>query len=142
MKKLVFVFLVMLSSSIFAQDWTFDINKAQALAKDGNKKIIIVFQGSDWCAPCIKLDTEIFSTETFRKYAANNYVMLQADFPRKRKNKLAAEQKEKNAKLFEKYNTMGIFPFVVVLDADKKVLKTAGYKKMSPKEYIAYLNED
>lgn len=140
MKNILIGFLLLVSTSMFAQKWQTDMNLAQELAKNNDKKIILVFQGSDWCAPCIKLDTEIFSTEEFKKYAHKNYVMLQADFPRKRKNKLADEQKKKNAELFEKYNKRGIFPFVVVLDSDKKVLKTAGYKKMKPSEYIEYLN--
>ena len=31
-------------------------------AQKQNKKIILVFQGSDWCGPCIKLSKEIWST--------------------------------------------------------------------------------
>lgn len=140
MRKLVFGLLFAFSTSLFAQEWQKDMGIAQDLAQKEGKIIVLVFQGSDWCAPCIKLDKEIFSTEVFKEYAKSNYVMLQADFPRKRKNKLGAEQKEKNARLFERYNKRGVFPYVVVLDANKKVLNTAGYKRMTPKEYIEYLN--
>ena len=65
--------------------------------------------------------------------------MLRADFPRKSKNALPKEQQEANAKLAEAYNKNGIFPLVVVLDANGRVLGKTSYKKMSPDEYIALL---
>ena len=123
-----------------AQNWLTDINEAQKIATEKNQKIILVFQGSDWCAPCIKLDTEIFSTPEFIEYSKKNYVMLKADFPRKSKNKLDKDQQEKNNQLAEKYNKRGYFPYVVVLDNNNKVLGSTGYKKASPAEYIEVLN--
>lgn len=63
-----------------AQEWQTDFTKAKEIAAKESKPIILVFQGSDWCAPCIKLDREVWSTETFKKYAAAHYVMLQTDF--------------------------------------------------------------
>ena len=122
-----------------AQDWQTDFSKASELASREHKPIILVFQGSDWCAPCIRLDREVWSTETFRDYARGHFVMLRADFPRKSKNALPKEQQEANAKLAEAYNKNGIFPLVVVLDANGRVLGKTSYKKMSPDEYIALL---
>ena len=66
--------------------------------------------------------------------------MLQADFPRKKKNSLNIEQQEKNNALAEKYNKNGYFPFVVVLDKNGNVLGETSYKKTSPNEYINELN--
>ena len=140
MKNSIIAVLLLFSISLTAQEWQIDMDLAQKQAKQEHKKIILVFQGSDWCAPCMKLDKEIWNSEVFQKYAKDHFVMLQADFPRKKKNKLAKEQKKKNGRLFEQYNKQGIFPFVVVLDSNKKVLKTAGYKKMTPAKYIEYLN--
>lgn len=140
MKKLILGFTLLVVTNIFAQEWYTDMDIAQAKALQENKKIVLVFQGSDWCVPCMKLDKEIFTSNEFVAYATNNYVLLQADFPRKRKNKLAEIQHKKNAQLFEKYNTPGVFPFVVVLDPAKNILKRAGYKRMNPSRYIQYLN--
>lgn len=140
MKNFVVALLFLFSVGAIAQEWQTDMNLALNLAQENNKKIVLVFQGSDWCGPCIKLDKQVWSTPAFKEYAKDNFVMLQADFPRKKKNKLSKEQSDKNAKLFEKYNKQGIFPLVVVLDSHKKVLKTAGFKKMTASEYIEYLN--
>ena len=125
--------------SVQAQNWQTNIDEAKALAAKENREIVLVFQGSDWCAPCIKLEREIWSTEEFNHYARDHFIMLQADFPRKKNNKLSAELQEHNEKLAERYNKHGYFPFVLVLDKEGKVLGETGYKKMSPSEYIKLL---
>lgn len=134
-----FLFLFTISS-IQAQNWLTDIKKAESIATKENKNIILVFEGSDWCAPCKKLNKEIWSTEEFKTYANDHYVMLLADFPKRKKNKLDSEQQHKNNVLAEKYNKHGYFPHVVVLNEKGDVLGRTGYKKVSPKEYIKILN--
>ncbi|WP_339627816.1 thioredoxin family protein [uncultured Maribacter sp.] len=126
--------------SSFAQEWQTDFSIAKEMAKSKSVPIILVFQGSDWCAPCIKLDREVWSTDEFKAYAKNHYVMLQADFPRRKNNALSPEQTDKNKALAEKYNRNGIFPFVVVMNGDGKVYGETSYKKLAPKEYINEMN--
>ncbi len=140
MKKIVLLFAAILFSiTLSAQEWQTDFETAKELSSEENRPIILVFQGSDWCAPCIKLDREIWSTDEFKAYAKDHFVMLQADFPRKKKNALPDEQQQKNNQLAEKYNKQGYFPFVVVLDKEGKVLGEAGYEKTSPEAYIEKL---
>lgn len=141
MKKIIVALLVMVvcASTTMAQEWQTDINVAKEIASKESKPIILVFQGSDWCAPCIKLDREIWSTDTFKKYAKENYIMLKADFPRRKKNALSEVQTKANALLAEKYNKQGFFPFVVVLDSNGKVLGESSYKKTTPENYIKEL---
>ncbi|MDG3581401.1 MULTISPECIES: thioredoxin family protein [Flavobacteriaceae] len=141
-KKIAMVLILALSflNVANAQEWQKDLKKAEKIASTEDKPIVLVFQGSDWCAPCIKLDKEIWSTDAFKNYAKEHFVMLKADFPRRSKNKLAAEQQEKNNKLAETYNPEGYFPLVVVLDKSGTVLGKTGYKKTTPEEYIKTLN--
>ena len=126
--------------TVNAQEWQTNFEKAKEIATKESKPIILVFQGSDWCAPCIKLDREIWGTEAFKNYAADHYIMLKADFPRKKKNALPEAQTKANAQLAEAYNKNGVFPFVVVLDANGKVLGETSYKKATPENYIEELN--
>lgn len=123
-----------------AQEWLTDFDTAMQKASVENKPVILVFQGSDWCTPCIKLSKNIWSSEEFIRYSQGNYIMLMADFPKKKENKLSKEQQEKNNKLFEKYNVSGAVPFVVIFDKNGKVLGTTGYKDISSAEYINHLN--
>ena len=136
----IYVSFLLFTSLLSAQDWQTDFLVAQQLAAENNKAIVLVFQGSDWCAPCIKLDREIWSTDTFKNYAKQHYIMLQADFTRRKKNQLSEAQTKANAKLAEKYNSKGYFPLVVVLDKEGNVLGESSYNKMSPKDYIKQLN--
>lgn len=142
MKRIFIILLLVLGSAktVTAQNWLTDFSKAQRLAIKEKKPIILVFQGSDWCAPCIKLDRELWSTDVFKKYAENHYVMLQADFPRKKKNGLSEKQVIANAQLAERYNSNGIFPLIVVLDAKGTLLGTTSYKKTTPEQYIKEFN--
>ena len=138
---LLIIALVLINiGTTLAQDWQTDFTKSKEMAIKENRPIVLVFQGSDWCAPCIKLDREIWSTEAFINYSKDNYVMLRADFPRSRKNTLSDPQAKANAELAEIYNKNGLFPFVVVLDKNGKVLGETGYKKSTPEAYIEELN--
>lgn len=140
MNKIVLLFAVIVFSvTLSAQEWQTDFETAKQISSEENRPIILVFQGSDWCAPCIKLDRGIWSTEEFKAYSKDHFVMLQADFPRKKKNYLSDEQQQKNNQLAEKYNKQGYFPFVVILDKEGNLLGEAGYEKTSPEAYIEKL---
>ena len=141
MKNILLISLVVFFSvNAYSQNWMADLEESKKLAVVGNKKIILVFQGSDWCAPCINLDKKIWNSEEFKEYAKNNYVMLRADFPRKKKNALSEIQQKKNNGLAELYNKNGYFPFVVILDKSGKKIGEMGYLKISPNEYINKIN--
>lgn len=141
MQKIIVIGLLFFGFALTAnaQEWLTDIEKAKEVAAKEDRNIILVFQGSDWCAPCIKLEKEVWSTDEFKDYAEDHFVMLKADFPRKKQNALPAEQQERNKKLAERYNQNGYFPLVVVLDKEGNVLGETGYKKITPKEYIELL---
>jgi len=140
MKKLLTIALLLgLSISVNSQDWKFSLDSAKSVASQENKNIILVFAGSDWCAPCIKLEKNIWESAAFKKTAAENWVMLKADFPRKKANRLSKEQTQENEQLAEKYNPNGYFPLVVILDSTGKIVGTTGYKDFSPAEYITHL---
>jgi thioredoxin-related protein len=136
---LLVTFIIVTSIPITAQQWMTSIEEAKKLASEKNQNIVLVFQGSDWCAPCIKLDKAVWSTDEFRQYARDHFVMLQADFPRKKANQLPEALQQQNSKLAEKYNKEGYFPLVVVLDKNGEILGTTGYKNISVKEYIELL---
>ena len=141
MKKNILTLIVILLTfnRVISQEWQTDFTKAKKTASKENKSIILVFQGSDWCAPCIKLDREIWSTSQFKDLSKNHFVMISADFPRKKKNALEKEQQEHNKKLFEKYNPNGYFPYVVVLSDKGTILAGLGYEKTTPELYFKKL---
>jgi thioredoxin-related protein len=140
MKKILLPLLILVSLYGQAQNWLTDFEQAKKTASEQDKNIIIVFSGSDWCAPCIKLDKNIWQSESFKNEAAKDWVLIKANFPRKKANELSKEQTEHNRKLAEKYNIEGSFPLVVILDKNGKLLGKMGFKNVSPEEYIKMIH--
>ncbi|RSK40462.1 thioredoxin family protein [Mangrovimonas spongiae] len=137
MKKLIWLLAVVLvSNTMFSQDWHDNFKEAQSKAQESHKPIILVFSGSDWCAPCIKLDKQVFQSDAFKNYANENVVLMRADFPRKKQNALSDEQQKQNRGLAEKYNPNGFFPYVLVLNEKGDILGKMGYEKVKPETYI------
>ncbi|WP_116124674.1 thioredoxin family protein [Lewinella sp. IMCC34183] len=130
---------LLVSLTATAQEWAPDFATAEAEAAAADKAVVLVFSGSDWCAPCIKLDREIWQDASFQEQAAADFVFYRADFPRKKENQLPAELSASNGKLAEQYNRRGAFPLVVVLTPEGEVLGETGYQKVSPDEYLAVL---
>ena len=128
-----------LSLPVVAQHWAADYGSAQRTAADEGKSVVLVFSGSDWCAPCIKLDREIWQDPSFQAAAQEDFVFYRADFPGKKENRLSEELTEANEKLAERYNQRGAFPLVVILTPEGEVLGQTGYQKISPTEYLAVL---
>lgn len=139
MKKIITLLVLLITVTTFSQNWKSNFEEAKAEAKASNKKLILVFSGSDWCAPCIKLDKNIWQSEEFKTYSATNYVLYKADFPKKKANQLPEALKKQNDALAEKYNQNGNYPLVVVLDGNGKALGMTGYQNISPSEYIKVL---
>ncbi len=136
---LIISFLLAICIPSTAQEWHTDFGKANQIANSENKQILMVFQGSDWCAPCIKLSKYILDTDEFQGYASNHYVMLKVDFPKHKKNALSPTQEIHNQKLAEQFNKNGYFPLVVVLDKNGKQVGQEGYQKVTPTQYIQVL---
>lgn len=142
MKKRLTVLFLIVAGVLHAQEWQSSFDAALNLAKKENKPIVLVFSGSDWCAPCIRLKRNILDSEEFKSYASSHYVLYNADFPRKKKNQLPEDISEVNKSLAGKYNPKGYFPLVVVLDKNESVLGKTGFNtKSTPKKYIATLND-
>lgn len=86
MKKKIILFLLFLNLSYAnAQElvWHTDANNAITESNRKNKPLLLFFTGSDWCGWCIRLQKEVFKQPEFAKWAKDNVVLLELDFPRK-----------------------------------------------------------
>ena len=117
--------------------WSNDFESAKKRAVEEHKCILLNFSGSDWCGPCIRLYKDIFDQTAFQKMADSELVLLNADFPRQKKNQLPKDLQKKNNALADKYNETGIFPLTVLLTPDGKVIKKwEGYPVGSAENFI------
>ena len=138
-KRWVLIALFMVTFG-YSQNWKTNFEEAKKEASDQNKKILLVFSGSDWCAPCIKLDNVVWKSDAFKSESEKNWVICKADFPKKKINQLTTELAESNNKLAEKYNKSGSFPLVILLDKTGKVIGMTGFKNVSASEYIQLIH--
>jgi len=131
------LFLSFLFSAILPLSWNGNFDEAKNEAKGSHKLILLNFSGSDWCGPCIRLRKEILQSEVFEGYAKEHLVLVNADFPRQKKNQLPAAQVKLNEALADKYNSEGKFPYTLILDENGKVLKSwEGYPNISPESFV------
>lgn len=133
MKILAFALLIVL----LPLKWETDLAAAQKTAKEKKQLILLNFSGSDWCAPCIATKRDYFESDAFSDMAKDRLVLVNADFPRKKKNQLSEEQTKKNEALAERYNKEGSFPLTLLLDANGKVLKSwKGRPEVSVQQWV------
>jgi thioredoxin-related protein len=136
MKKISFVACCMVMMSFIS--WQPSFEKAKQIAKDKHQLILLNFSGSDWCGPCIRMRKEIFDSESFSVMADSLLVLVNADFPRNKKNQLEKSVQSQNEMLADKYNSDGKFPFTLLLDENGKIIKSwDGLPKETAVEFTA-----
>ena len=135
-------FLLFIQSFTFYSNptsWQSNFEEAKLIATEQDKTILMVFAGSDWCAPCIKLKKKILITEEFQEFEKENLVVLYLDFPKRKKNRLPKEMTKQNEALAEQYNRSGAFPNILLMDNFGKVIKNLAYEGQSSKGFITEL---
>jgi len=116
--------------------WHYNLEEAKTIAAKEHRHILLNFSGSDWCGPCIRMHNEIFSTGVFENMADTSLIMVNADFPRSKKNQLPDSQQKLNDAMADRYNSKGKFPYTLLLTADGKVLKAwDGFPGTTPAQF-------
>ena len=116
----------------FVED--FEAAKKEAAAL--KQPIFAFFTGSDWCGWCKKLTGEVLETKEFKKFAADNLILFEADFPHEKKQ--SSKVKQQNQALAAKYKVSG-FPTVFLLDAEGNELGQTGYQAGGGEAYVKSL---
>ncbi len=110
---------------------------AFARAQATGQPVLLVFSGSDWCAPCIRLERQVLTDSTFLRYASGHVVLLKADFPQQRQ--LEPARQAAYEALAEKYNPEGAFPKLVVIGPDRRRVVTLSAVAQTPASLVAQL---
>jgi thioredoxin-related protein len=79
--------------------------KANEISQATNKPIFAFFTGSDWCGWCKKLERDVFSKAEFVKWAKENVILLELDFPRTKT--LSPELMQQNQSLQQAFQVRG-----------------------------------
>ncbi|MBV6441801.1 MAG: hypothetical protein EPGJADBJ_03491 [Saprospiraceae bacterium] len=84
------------------------------------RPVLLIFSGSDWCQPCIRLEKQVLADSAFQNYATTHLSVVKADFPQRKK--LPDAERRENERLADRYNPEGKFPHIVLLRPDGEVL--------------------
>lgn len=144
MKKFLII-AVLFASSLMTQaqelKWHTDISDAAKIALDENKPLMMFFTGSDWCGWCIRLQKEVFHKPEFAKWASENVVLVELDFPRKTPQSEALRNQN-----YQMQNMFGVTGYPTIwfvkpeLKEGKKVnleaLGSIGYERGGPEGWL------
>lgn len=113
------------------EGWTADFVYAMTRAKAENKLVLADFTGSDWCSFCKSLRKEVFDTPEFKEWAKKNVVLLELDYPRKKR--LPDQVEAQNETLQRMYGKLvGGFPTILLLEPNGKPFGRFGYQPGGP----------
>ncbi len=143
MKSIALLSIIFLTSlQLFAQKaskedvvWHTDLNKAIELSKKENKPLMLFFTGSDWCGWCKKLQKEVFTQAEFKKWAQDNVILVEVDFPSASVQQ-AEELKVQNRMLQQQFVVRG-YPTCFFVKAEKLKDGKITYTQFGQQGYIA-----
>ncbi len=136
MKKIFLVALFVLGAfTSQAQElkWYTDVREAITVSNKENKPMLMFFTGSDWCGWCIRLQNEVLKTAEFTKWASDNVILVELDYPRRTPQ--TPEIKNQNNELQQAFGIQG-FPTIYFTSAESKDGKV-NFKGLGQTGYVA-----
>lgn len=125
-EKLILICVLLLSLNVFSQD-------------KSNYKLI-VFEGSDWCSNCLRLERNVLTQEAFADYRKEASLEVERiDFPQR--NEQDEATKSYNAKVAEQYEFKGVFPTVLLVNSNNGEVHQIPYRKEDVQQFIGKLNQ-
>ena len=113
--------------------WYTDVREAITVSNKENKPMLMFFTGSDWCGWCIRLQNEVLKTPEFTKWASQNVILVELDYPRRTQQ--TAEIKTQNNELQQAFGIQG-FPTIYFTSAESKDGKV-NFKGLGQTGYVA-----
>ena len=113
-----FIFFTTLSLSQENNGWLVNYEEVYKESIEQDKPIMANFTGSDWCGWCKKLKKAVFDTEAFQKWAAENVILFELDYPRRTPQDPSI--KEQNRQLQQTFRTVVRgYPTVLIFDIER-----------------------
>lgn len=100
---------------------------------------LIVFEGSDWCAHCYRLEKEILNDSLFMTQIQTHSVVIERiDFPQRKK--LSDKTRLYNNSIAEKYAFDGNFPTIILARTDSFSYRKINYTNQPIAKFLAEIN--
>lgn len=147
MKKIILLFVLFFGMQLVQSQelkWHTDVKEAITVGNKEKKPLMMFFTGSDWCGWCIRLQKEVLLTPEFAKWAKENVILVELDYPRRTPQ--TPEVKQQNGELQQAFGIQG-FPtiyFATAKNTDGKVnfegLGSTGYVAGGASAWLAVAN--
>ena len=144
-KYLILVFFIgIVATQAQELKWHTNVKEAVVIGNKENKPLLLFFTGSDWCGWCIRLQKEVLKTPEFTKWAKDNVILVELDYPRSVPQ--TPEIKQQN---YEIQNVLGVqgYPTVYFVKGEKKdekfnlqALGKTGYVPGGPVAWLEVAN--
>lgn len=121
-------------------DWLQDFEQAKQEAAKTNKKILVLFDGSDWCPYSMQMADQVFFDRRFGPQIAQQYLLVRVDFPQTAGGKAKVQDSKRNSRLAERFGVQG-FPTIVVTDENGLPFGRMGYVEGGFDEFDRQLGE-
>ncbi len=143
MKSILFSAFALINFVTFSQKealtWHTDLQKAISLSQKEKKPMMLFFTGSDWCGWCHKLQKEVFYQEEFVKWAKDNVVLVEVDFPSQKGEaykKQTDETRQQNNLLQQQFSVRG-YPTVWFVKPEKTKEGKVNLAQLGQTGYVA-----
>lgn len=128
------ILIILLNNAYCVAQIIKDPTEAYRSACEGGRPLLIVFSGSDWCAPCMRFERQVLSQDVFSQFIAEKVIVYEADFPQRKR--ISKETQQSNEALAEQYNPKGAFPHLVLVRPDRSIITTLIYEDESVEAFI------
>ncbi|MCC5790110.1 MAG: thioredoxin family protein [Opitutales bacterium] len=119
--------------------WTENYEAALATAKENDKMVLLNFTGSDWCPPCMHMESTVLHQDNFISAMEGKVVLVTLDFPRRTEQ--SQEIKERNQSLAEEVGVRGFPTFVLIDNEGNEIRRTVGAMRGGPEAFISWVKE-
>lgn len=99
----------------------------------------MIFSGSDWCIPCIQFNKKILADSTFQQFAKDKLVLLEADFPQRKR--IPATLRTQYESLADEFNPNGAFPQIVLLTPARRLVARVPFHQQTAADFITEVQQ-
>lgn len=122
------------------ENWPQDIAEAQQLAKQQNKDLLLLFDGSDWSVNSKAMAAQVFAHPENWKRLSDRFVLVHIDFPKFPTAERRVRDAARNHQLLSRYFKNPAYPRTVLADAEARPYALhIGYEASNPEKFISTL---
>ena len=138
---LVIVMLSLTGEAALPNGFTDGFDSACEAAVKADRRLLLLFTGSDWCPDCQMFERKVLQDPRFAKLAQEKYELVYLDYPRHQR--LPLEIETRNDALRKRYD-IHCYPTVLITDASSGEVIVRAYYHREPNAaiYLARLDAE